>query len=97
MGKGKKARLPLEEYYTVDYPMPWEDELEYLNSAALAALPGVIQVVGMVDGGGDGHRPYIPAKFRTSYGIDIGTACYDIAWSMLKARRAERKAWEEEG
>jgi hypothetical protein len=59
--------------------------LQYLNSVALAAMPEVIKVLGREN----------PSEFMAN-GMNIGRTCYDIAWSMLRARRAERKAWEEE-
>ncbi|MBU2859380.1 hypothetical protein NR402_14275 [Acidithiobacillus ferrooxidans] len=62
-----------------------EEDLGYLDSVAVAALPGVIRVLGRSDSSG----------FTTASGVDIGKTCYDVAWSMLDARRAERKLWEE--
>ena len=58
------------------------EELEFLDRAAMAALPAVMQIVDDVedDPENGGYR-------IDSHNIDIGRVCYITAVQMLNARR----------
>ena len=71
-----------------------EATLRYLDHVAIIALPGVIAAMGHRKSEYPSHGEWI--EQRDLWKINVGETCYDIAWSMLRARRDEREQCERE-